>query len=190
MLAFVFDHDWTIVVLAIQWEINRKPLRGHQCISASVSSCTEKEIWWLPDAGIAPWNQTNKEYYKTASLRMMFLELVSLPPTTCIDCKPNLCWSQTAYTIAMVKLTSFIAFSALVIAPTFAAVLPNTIETSVSSFFLLNLCVSLIQKLFFFWINAVEMSLLNLPFSTVIWRDCLSENRISSFQILLAVSWV
>ena len=88
MLAFVFDHDWTIVVLAIQWEINRKPLRGHQCISASVSSCTEKEIWWLPDAGIAPWNQTNKEYYKTASLRMMFLELVLITPH-------NLYWLQT-----------------------------------------------------------------------------------------------
>ena len=83
---------------------------------------------------------------------MMFLELVSLPPTTCIDCKPNLCWSQTAYTIAMVKLTSFIAFSALVIAPTFAAVLPNTIETSVLSFFFVEfMCFSDTKTHFFFF---------------------------------------
>ena len=39
-----------------------------------------------------------------------------------------------AYTFAMVKLTSFIAFSALVFLPTFAAVIP-IIETSVLIFF-------------------------------------------------------
>ena len=51
----------------------------------------------------------------------------------------------------MVKLTSFIAFSALVIVPTFAAVLPNTIETSVLSFFVEFMCFSNTKTHFFFF---------------------------------------
>lgn len=76
------------------------------------------------------------------------------------------------------------ALSTLVIAPTFAAVLPN-IETSVLNLVLSSCFVFLTN----FW-NAVEMSL-NLTFSAVTWEDYLPENRNSSFQqTLLAVSGV
>ena len=50
----------------------------------------------------------------------------------------------------MVKLTSFIAFSALVILPTFAAVIP-IIETSVLSFFFGVLFVISDKNFFFVW---------------------------------------
>ena len=189
MLAFVFDHDWTIVVLAIQWERNHNHYQ--EGISASVSSCTEKEIWWLPDAGIAPWNQTNKEYYKTASLRMMFLELVSLPPH-------NLYWLQTEPVLITNSLHNChgqINFFYHFLRPrycTYFCCCSSEYDWNVcfEFFFVEFMCFSDTKTIFFFWINAVEMSLLNLPFSAVIWRDCLSENRISSFQTLLAVSWV
>ena len=88
----------------------------------------------------SPETKQTKNIIKLPSRSMMVLELDSYLPRLCIDCKTELVLiTKQPIQFAMVKLTSLIAFSAFVILPTFAAVIPISIETSVLSFFFLCL---------------------------------------------------